>query len=105
MHCICGGNFKGKEYSCMFDANARYKDMTPNEKYYFHYGICDDIVDEDGENALAILLFGVEEEELVYARELSDGSEKTYEQAMKDIIDTLPCCTETAEENSTHTKE
>ena len=65
MHVIDGGTYKDVAYSCMYDANTKYDDVSKNEKIYYMWGIVDNTEKE------AILAFSVETDELIYAAPLS----------------------------------
>lgn len=90
MHAIEGGNYEGKEYSCMFHMNDKYQYLSPDETLYFQFGIREIDAENYGD---ALLVFSVETEKLIYAEPIEwkeqESEEETLLEERRVIFDLL----------------
>ena len=91
MFVIIGGSFEEKNYSCMYEAGYKYAYISPNERYFFQWGIKENEESEKGKKEKqAMLIFDTEGDALVYATtDKPLTSDEDYEKAIQELTDEL----------------
>lgn len=77
---ITGGTYKGQSFSCMYFNQDKYNDISTDQRFY----VCDGLIGAPEEKRPAVLVFGVESDQLVYACEVHNG-----EFDAKDIMENI----------------
>ncbi len=77
---ITGGTYKGQSFSCMYFNQDKYNDISTDQRFY----ACDGLIGAPEEQRPAVLVFGVESDQLVYACEVHNG-----EFDAKDIMENI----------------
>lgn len=77
---ITGGNFKGRNYSCMYSNENKYDYVSRDGRYYFVEGIC-----EHPDDKPAFLVFSMDTDVLVFANEVWNNIDRYIRWTIDDL--------------------